>query len=69
MVEVFKTNVRAKTEAKTLIRLLNKNFPTYKINIDLADCDKVLRVEGVQPEPFEIIGLVAKNGYLCEALP
>ena len=44
-VEVFKTDVRKKKVARTLVKSLSIQFPDYKINIDLADCDKVLRVE------------------------
>ena len=45
MVEVFKTDVSKKKVAVTLVKSLSIQFPDYKINIDLADCDKVLRVE------------------------
>ena len=46
MVEVFKTNVQKKTQSKTLICILSEAFPSLKINFDLSDADKVLRVEG-----------------------
>jgi len=45
MVEVFKTDIRKKHIACTLVKSLSNQFPDYRINIDLADCDKVLRVE------------------------
>ena len=45
MVEVFKTDISKKKVARTLVKSLSIQFPDYKINIDLADCDKVLRVE------------------------
>jgi hypothetical protein len=46
MVEVFKTNVKRRDEAKRLIQHIGLRFPSYKINFDLTDCDKILRVEG-----------------------
>ena len=46
MIEVFKTNVQEFSEAQKLVALLRKHFPNSKINFDLDDCDKVLRVEG-----------------------
>jgi hypothetical protein len=46
MVEVFKTNVQKKTQRKMLLSILSKAFPSFKINLDLSDCDRVLRVEG-----------------------
>ncbi len=45
MVEVFRTDVSRKRLARTLVKSLSDQFPGYKISIDLADCDKVLRVE------------------------
>ena len=44
-VEVFRTDISKKKAARTLVKSLSIQFPDYKINIDLADCDKVLRIE------------------------
>lgn len=68
MVEVFKTNVQKKTESKMLHRILSEAFPMVKINFDLSDCDRVLRVEGEQMETPGIIMLVKKHGFTCEIL-
>jgi hypothetical protein len=46
MVEVFKTDIRKKKIASTLVKSLSVQFPDYKINIDMTDCDKILRIEG-----------------------
>ncbi len=46
MVEVFKTDISKKKVARSLVKSLEIEFPGYKINIDFADCDKVLRIEG-----------------------
>ena len=45
IVEVFKTDISKKKVARKLVKALSVQFPDYKINIDFADCDKVLRVE------------------------
>jgi len=45
MVEAFKTNVQKKAQSKMLLCILSEAFPSFKINFDLSDCDKVLRVE------------------------
>jgi len=37
MVEVFKTDIRKKQIARTLVKSLSNQFPDYKINIDFAD--------------------------------
>ena len=68
MVEVFKTNVQKKTQSKMLLCILSEAFPSFKINFDLSDCDKVLRVEGDNMEALRIMMLVKKYGFNCEIL-
>jgi hypothetical protein len=68
MVEVFKTNVLKKQHAKTMIEMLSKHFPDNKINFDLSDCDKILRVEGKSIRPEIIIELLSKRRFECEVL-
>ena len=68
MVEVFKTNVQKKTQSKMLLYILSEAFPSFKINFDLSDCDKVLRVEGDNMEALRIMILVKENGFGCEIL-
>jgi hypothetical protein len=68
MIEVFKTNVQKKRQSKILLCLLSEAFPSFKINFDLADCDKVLRVEGDNMEALSIMMLVKEHGFTCELL-
>lgn len=68
MVEVFKTNVQKKAQSKMLLCILSDTFPSFKINFDLSDCDKVLRVEGDNMEASRIIMLVKEFGFKCEVL-
>ena len=68
MVEVFRTNVQKKAQSKMLLCILSEAFPSFKINFDLSDCDKVLRVEGDNIEPLRIMILVEEHGVKCEIL-
>jgi hypothetical protein len=68
MVEVFKTDVRKKTQSKMLLSVLSEIFPSFKINFDLSDCDKILRVEGDNMEASRIMILVKEYGFKCEVL-
>ena len=68
MVEVFKTNVQKKTQSKMLLSVLSEAFPSFKINFDLSDCDKVLRVKGDNVEALRIMILVKEYGVKCEIL-
>lgn len=68
MIEVFKTNVYDKWGADYLLELLNQQFPDCRINFDLDDCDKVLRIEGEDFVSEKVKMIVNENGYLCEVL-
>ena len=68
MVEVFKTNVQKKAQSKMLLCILSQAFPSFKINFDLLDCDKVLRVEGDNIKILRIVMLVKEYGFKCEVL-
>ena len=68
MVEVFKTNVQKKVQSKMLLCILSEAFPSFKINFDLSDCDKVLRVNGDNIEALRIMILVKEYGFTCEIL-
>ena len=68
MVEVFKTNVQKKTQSKMLLCILSEAFPSFKINFDLSDRYKVLRVEGDNIETLPIMLLIKEYGVTCEIL-
>ena len=68
MVEVFKTNVEQKEMAEQLVSTLRIHFPFSKINFDLEDCDKILRIEGNQICIQTIIELMKGRGFECEVL-
>jgi hypothetical protein len=68
MVEVFATNVIDREEANRLVHLLLLHFPESRINFDLEDCDKILRVEGRNFIPEKIMSLVIQHGFHCQVL-
>lgn len=68
MVEIFKTNVDNKSQAEQIISLLKLHFPSYSINFDLQDCDKILRVKGFSIPITEIERFVIMIGFQCSVL-
>jgi hypothetical protein len=44
MIEVFKTNIQNKNQTEKIKRKIFEEYPSLKINFDLEDIDKVLRV-------------------------
>jgi hypothetical protein len=68
MAEVFKTNVKKTNEAKKIVDELRQVFPGSKINFDLQDCDKILRIDGYNNIALEVIQALTSKGFVCEEL-
>ncbi len=68
IVEVFKTNVNEVELSEILIRQLLHHFPESRVNFDLEDCDKILRVEAKAIIPEKVVEVLNANGYSCEIL-
>jgi hypothetical protein len=68
VVEVFKTNVEHEKEAKELVDMLRERFPGSRVNFDLQDCDRILRVEGKKVCVDAILGLMETEGFTCTVL-
>jgi hypothetical protein len=69
-VEVFKTNVADPERAKWLVDQIERNFANCKVNFDLDDCDRILRVvfnEKIQTHL--LIDLLNDAGCMAEVLP
>ena len=68
MVEVFKTNVQSTLDAKLVTQKIAEEFPTHKINFDLSDCDRILRVQDNTVWEGKIIRIVTSLNHQCEIL-
>jgi hypothetical protein len=64
-VEIFKTNVCSLGDALQLTSLLTRQFPKCRINFDLDDCDKILRVQGDEFDVTKIINALGKLHFSC----
>ncbi len=69
-VEIFKTSVRTFRDAEKLVNFLLLRFPHYKVNFDLDDCDRILRIETTQNDidKNQISNLLKNHGYDCFSL-
>lgn len=68
MVEVFKTDVHQEQQATGLLKILGRLFPLWKINFDLEDCDRILRVEGLHITPADVMQALQAKGHQCQVL-
>jgi hypothetical protein len=68
MIEVFKTDVEQRAQATMLVAALLEHFPQSRINVDLQDCDKVLRIEGKDFHSDTVMRIVKEHGFACAML-
>jgi tRNA G26 N,N-dimethylase Trm1 len=68
MIEVFKTNVQSKKQAKELTAMLKKHFGFKHVTFDLHDCDKILRIESTQVTIDCVVGLLRTRNVDCHVL-
>ena len=68
MIGVYKTNVGDPFQANAIRESLMDQYVDLRINFDLEDCDRILRVEGERFCEDEIIDSVNSLGFECSIL-
>lgn len=67
-ISIFKTNVSIDEDAKIVLNQIQMTYPTVRVNFDLEDCDKILRLEGQNYQEDDIVSILNKLGFSCEEL-
>lgn len=69
-VEVFKTNVQVARHARILAEEMEKRCPSYEVNFDLDDCDRIMRVvsRGGAVEVSVVVAMMKSLGFTAEVL-
>lgn len=65
---VFKTNINNEDDRLRIADLLDNHPLIEAWNVDLEDCDKVLRIVSPENIPDDIIALVKSEGLECSEL-
>ena len=65
---VFKTNLNDTEHINNIMPALDHHPLIIEWNVDLHDCDKILRVVAENVPANEVEKLVFDAGYLCEEL-
>lgn len=65
---IFKTNISNMEERERLALLLDNESAIHHWNVDMEDCDKVLRVTTELLQPEAIISITQQAGLLCSEL-
>ncbi len=67
-VEVFKTSIDNDTASSLLKNVLLVLYPGARVNVDLDDCDKILRIEASELSVELVSDIVLAFGYECSLL-
>lgn len=65
IVEIFKTDIQKEADKNYILAIIQNLFPDYKINFDLEDCDKILRIEANVIDSKKIIAYINSLGHIC----
>ncbi|WP_067151456.1 hypothetical protein [Pseudotamlana agarivorans] len=70
MIEVYKTNILKKKQAKETKKQIKNKFPNYCVDFDLDDCDHILRIDTYNEalDNAAIINIVQKQDFDIEIL-
>jgi len=68
MIEVFKTNIVYAGQETPILKKLGTLLPHHKINFDLEDCDKILRIEGEHFDLKAVVEVLRENNLVCVRL-
>ncbi|RAI98410.1 hypothetical protein LX64_04772 [Chitinophaga skermanii] len=68
MIGIFKTNINTQHEKSSVISAIRNHFEVSACNVDLEDCDKVLRIVDLKTSEENIIAFVQQQGYECAIL-
>ncbi|WP_298708975.1 hypothetical protein [Chitinophaga sp.] len=65
---IFKTNIGTLKARKRVISAICNTFEVASCNVDIEDCDKVLRVVDMKVDEPSMIRFVQAQGFECEVL-
>ena len=68
MVEVFRTNVTDEPLTGPILQLLALAYPGSRLNFDLDDADKILRIVHHQIDAAHVVSLLQQYGIEAERL-
>lgn len=69
MIVIFKTDVQFQKDAQLIVCSLELKLSNTKINFDLEDCDKILRIEGVSKAKNKcVMNFMQQLGFNCQLL-
>ena len=68
MLLIFKTNINTLAQLKTADSILSTKEEIKHWNVDIDDCDKVLRIETSALKTVDVIDVLKLNNIYCEEM-
>jgi len=68
MIGIFKTNIATHEDRQNILQAIMNRFEVGQCNVDLEDCDKVLRITEMRAEENDVIDFVKRQGFDCDVL-
>ena len=68
MIGIFKTNIATRRDSLEMLTAIRRQFQVGSCNVDLDDCDKVLRIVDMNVSEDTMIDFVRRSGFDCELL-
>lgn len=68
MVIIYRTNINNRNQFQVVTLLLSKLFQDLRVNIDLEDSEKVLRLEGKEIISDMVITSLERIGVECQVM-
>lgn len=68
MISIFKTNIETGVELGKIAKHLNHVLSGASWSVDLADADKILRIDSSVDKIGDAVSLLTKFGFDCENL-
>ncbi|MCX2575057.1 hypothetical protein [Pedobacter sandarakinus] len=68
MISIFKTNIETGMQLSKIANHLNNLLSNASWSVDLADTDKILRIDSSVDKIGDAVSLLTKFGYDCENL-
>lgn len=65
---IFKTNLSNPDRINQAKPVLQNIRGIHRWNVDMQDCDNVLRIEALEVSPRAVESLLQEAGYYCEEL-
>ena len=65
---VFKTDIVCEEDKRTVGKTLSQFNKTLCWNVDLEDCEKILRIETATVTADAIVRVMQEAGFTCEEL-